>query len=115
MKSPAVLCALVLSGVSLWSAGPAWADNNYRLGGGYVTPPAGASRPPVMPPGNAGRWQGGGQGDWNGGPPGRGDGPGRGNGPALERWERNDPPPPRPGYQPAWQDRPVPVPASRPT
>ncbi|MFC8751843.1 DUF6515 family protein [Pseudomonas oryzihabitans] len=110
MKSPAVLCALVLSGVSLWNAAPAWADNNYRLGGGYVTPPAGAQPPPIAPAGNAGRWQGGGQGDWNGGPPGRGDGPGRGNGPALERWERNDPPPPRPGYQPAWQDRPVSLP-----
>ena len=70
MKSPAVLCALVLSGVALCNAAPAWADNNYRLGGGYVTPPPGAQPPPIAPAGNAGRWQGGGQGDWNGGRPG---------------------------------------------
>ena len=49
MKSPAVLCALVLSGVALCNAAPAWADNNYRLGGGYVTPPPGAQPPPTTP------------------------------------------------------------------
>jgi hypothetical protein len=114
MKSPAVLFALALLGLSLGSTTPAWADGDIRLGGGYTTPPAGSAPPPgPTPPSAPGRgWQGGSQGSqggWNGGPPGRGEGPGRGNGPALERWERNDRPP-QPGYQPAWQDRPVPPP-----
>ncbi|WP_295466228.1 DUF6515 family protein [uncultured Pseudomonas sp.] len=109
MKAPAVLFALALLGVATGSAAPAWADSNYRLGGGYVTPPPGAAPPPA-PAGNGGGWQGGGPGNWNGAPPpGRGGGPGRGDAPPPERWGRPDPGP-RPDVQPAFQDRPVPLP-----